>query len=125
MKSKLTLKEIDQQIAQLQEQAAKIRDTEKAEVIGRIQEAIAYYSITAAELGLAPGGAGKKRSGKVIAGKPISPLKADVPAKKPRAGAGHVKFKDDAGHSWSGFGPKPRWFTEALAAGKTADELKA
>lgn len=125
MKSKLTLKEIDQQIAQLQEQAAKIRETEKAGVIGRMQEAIAYYSITAAELGLAPGGSGNNRPTKTLASKPINSAKVDVPAKKSRAGAGHVKFRDDAGHSWTGFGPKPRWFTEALAAGKTADELKA
>jgi DNA-binding protein H-NS len=44
--------------------------------------------------------------------------------KKGRAGAGIIKFKDDAGNAWSGFGPKPRWLTEALAAGKTIEELK-
>jgi DNA-binding protein H-NS len=121
MKSKLTLKEIDQQIAQLQEQAAKIRETEKADVIGRMQEAIGYYGITAAELGLGPARQGKK-SPKSSAAKPT---KLAVAAKQPRAGAGRVKWKDDAGHSWTGFGPKPRWFAEALAAGKTVDELKA
>jgi DNA-binding protein H-NS len=124
MKSKLTLKEIDQQIAQLQEQATKIRETEKADVIGRMQEAIGYYGITAAELGLGVARQGKKGQ-KASAAKPALATKPAVAAKQPRAGAGRVKFKDDAGHSWTGFGPKPRWFTEALAAGKTVEELKA
>jgi DNA-binding protein H-NS len=124
MKSKLTLKEIDQQIAQLQEQATKIRETEKADVIGRMQEAIGYYGITAAELGLGVARQGKKGP-KASAAKPALATKPAVAAKQPRAGAGRVKFKDDAGHSWTGFGPKPRWFTEALAAGKTVEELKA
>jgi len=39
--------------------------------------------------------------------------------------ASTASYKDDAGNSWSGFGPKPRWFKEALAAGKTPEELKA
>lgn len=34
-----------------------------------------------------------------------------------------AKYKDDAGHSWSGRGPKPRWFKAALEAGRTPDEL--
>jgi DNA-binding protein H-NS len=124
MKSKLTLKEIDQQIAQLQEQAAKIRQTEKADVIGRMQEAIGYYGITAADLGFGLVRQGKKGP-KSSAAKPTGLSKLVVAAKQPRAGAGRVKWKDDAGHSWTGFGPKPRWFAEALAAGKTVDELKA
>jgi DNA-binding protein H-NS len=38
---------------------------------------------------------------------------------------GGVKYRDDAGHTWSGFGPKPRWFKEALAAGRTPEDLRA
>lgn len=44
----------------MQQQAAQIRDTEKADVVGWIKEAIAYYGITAAELGLG-GKVGKSR----------------------------------------------------------------
>ena len=36
-----------------------------------------------------------------------------------------VKFKDDAGHTWSGFGPTPAWLKAALASGKTLAELTA
>ena len=30
-------------------------------------------------------------------------------ARKRRKGAGKVKFRDGAGHGWSGFGPQPGW----------------
>jgi DNA-binding protein H-NS len=128
-----TLKEIDQEIARLKERAATIITSEKSGVIERIKEAIAYYGITAAELGF--GGAAKPvapvKSGR--SAKEVSPSKrlADTPeaavgpVKKPRAGAGLIKYKDDAGNAWSGFGPKPRWFAEALAGGKTPEDLKA
>ena len=36
-----------------------------------------------------------------------------------------VVYRDDAGHSWTGRGPQPRWLKEALAAGKTLEELRA
>ena len=38
---------------------------------------------------------------------------------------GGVYRSDDAGHTWSGFGPKPGWFKQALAAGKTPESLAA
>jgi DNA-binding protein H-NS len=36
-----------------------------------------------------------------------------------------VAYHDDAGHSWSGMGPRPRWLKEALEAGKTLEEMSA
>ncbi|GAO20231.1 histone family protein nucleoid-structuring protein H-NS [Alicycliphilus sp. B1] len=113
-RTNLTLKEIDAEIAKLQQQASEIRDTEKASVIARMKEAIAYYGITASDLDLGKDGRKGRKPGKASA----------TPVQSAR-GAGRVKFKDDAGHSWSGFGPKPKWFTEALASGKTADDLRA
>jgi len=32
-------------------------------------------------------------------------------------------YRDEMGNSWSGFGPKPRWLREALAAGKSLDHF--
>lgn len=113
MARKLTLKEIDHEIAKLKQQADEIREGEKAEVIARVKEAVAYYGITAADLGL---GKAPKQGLSNANGKR---------AGKPKALAGRIKFKDDAGHTWSGFGPKPRWFTEALANGKTEADLRA
>ncbi|MGK6310493.1 H-NS family nucleoid-associated regulatory protein [Variovorax sp. DT-64] len=43
-------------------------------------------------------------------------------AKKRKA---KTAYKDDAGHTWSGMGPKPRWLKEALDAGKTLEEMAA
>ncbi|MNK83069.1 DNA binding protein, nucleoid-associated [compost metagenome] len=32
-------------------------------------------------------------------------------------------YQDGAGNTWTGRGPRPRWLTEALASGKTLEEL--
>jgi DNA-binding protein H-NS len=34
-----------------------------------------------------------------------------------------AKFRDDVGHTWSGRGPKPAWFTAAIESGKTVEQL--
>jgi DNA-binding protein H-NS len=53
-----------------------------------------------------------------------APPKAQSPkgrtAKKRKA---KVAYRDQAGHTWSGMGPKPRWLKEALEAGKTLEEM--
>jgi DNA-binding protein H-NS len=36
-----------------------------------------------------------------------------------------VSYRDQAGHTWSGMGPRPRWLKEALDAGKTLEEMTA
>lgn len=36
-----------------------------------------------------------------------------------------AKYKDDAGHSWTGRGPTPRWLQEAIASGKTLEQMAA
>ena len=33
------------------------------------------------------------------------------------------QYKDDAGHQWSGMGPRPRWLKEAIESGKTLEQL--
>jgi DNA-binding protein H-NS len=128
-----TLKEIDLEIAKLRERAASIVAKEKAGVVERIKEAISYYGLMATDLGLdtARGSIRPKRAQDkpTRATKPAlsitAPETAAPPtAKKPRAGAGVVKYKDDAGNAWSGFGPKPRWLTDAIASGKALEDLK-
>ena len=34
-----------------------------------------------------------------------------------------VAYRDQAGNTWSGMGPRPRWLKEALDAGKTLEEM--
>jgi DNA-binding protein H-NS len=35
-----------------------------------------------------------------------------------------VLYRDGIGHSWTGRGPQPRWMKEALANGKSLEDLK-
>lgn len=54
-----------------------------------------------------------------------APRKA--PAKKRAAKAkrpGNPKYKDAAGNTWNGRGLQPKWLKDALASGKTLDELR-
>lgn len=36
-----------------------------------------------------------------------------------------IVYRDQAGHTWSGMGPRPRWLKEALDSGKTLEEMSA
>ncbi len=109
-----TLAAIQEQIEKLTKQAEAIRAKEVAEVVAQIRSAIEHYGLTAADLGL--GAAAKARKARV------SVKKA---GKKGGKKVGAVKFRDDQGNTWTGMGPKPRWFKEALAAGKSLESLTA
>ncbi len=113
-----TLAQIQKQIAQLEEQARAIRQREISGVVARIQEAISHYGLSAADLGFA-----ERR-------KPGRPAKAATakPARKKRghkATAGEIRFRDEQGHTWSGHGRRPKWYLDAIAAGKTKEDLAA
>jgi len=67
---------------------------------------------------------GKAASGKKSALKPAGTKKA--PTKKgaaKKSGASRVQYTDGT-NKWSGFGPQPRWLKEALASGKSLDDLR-
>lgn len=102
-----TYADIQQEIAQLQQAAAAARQKEVNDVVGRIKAAIAAYGLTARDLGLVPGVAGKPR----------------VTA-KPAAGKA-AAYRDAAGNTWSGRGRRPGWVNAALAGGKTLEQLRA
>jgi DNA-binding protein H-NS len=113
-----TLAQIQKQIDDLQSKAAAIRSREAVGVIARIREAIAQYGITPDELfGSAP----RKTRG------PGRKSAATKPAKKTKraaSGARQAKYRDENGNTWSGRGRRPVWLTEALANGKTLDQLQ-
>ena len=48
-----------------------------------------------------------------------------LPKKKPKAKGGKAKYRDDAGNSWTGFGPQPGWLKAAIAGGKSLEEMRA
>ncbi|WP_406625405.1 H-NS family nucleoid-associated regulatory protein [Acidovorax sp. SDU_ACID1] len=115
MARKLTILEINQQIAKLQQQADEVRLAEKAEVVARIRKAIPVYGITPVDLFDAPA----KRGGRKASGK------ATVKDESKPTRTGRIKYRDDAGHTWSGYGRKPQWLVAALASGKTEADLLA
>lgn len=98
-----SLTQIKKQIARLERKAEALRQQEIADVVARMRVAIAHYGLTAADLGFGPARAPRKA----------------------RKAAPKVKFRDADGHTWSGHGRRPRWFVEALAGGKSADDLLA
>lgn len=111
---KKTYAGVMQQIEALQAEAEKLRRQEVQGVIQRIREAIAAYGLTAADLGFG----GRGRSVKAAAAPKARP------ARKGRKGrAAKVKFRDEAGNTWGGRGPRPRWLREALAGGKSLSDF--
>lgn len=71
----------------------------------------------------------------IAAGKPLedfatsaSSINAKASSKSKTAAKGKrrakASYRDEAGHLWSGFGPKPVWLKAALAAGKELEEFR-
>jgi DNA-binding protein H-NS len=113
-----TLAQLAAEIQKLQAEADKLRDKERGDVIDRIKEAIAVYGLTAADLGL--GGRGRGRQ----------VHDSTTVAKERRVAAGRkspavVKYRDDKGNTWSGHGRRPQWYLDAIASGKSGDDLLA
>lgn len=87
-----SLKEIQVQIEQLQQQAAEQRDRELADAVQKIRDLMQEYGITVDDLQ----SVGKKGAGKKSA------------AKKSAA----VQFRDaETGNTWSGRGRMPNWLS--------------
>jgi len=100
------IKKHDEQIAQLRVQAEQLRNQERSGVIEEIRKKIAEYGITASDLKLT-GRATGRRTGAVAAAR------------------GAAKYRGPTGETWSGGrGRKPRWVTEALAAGKSLSDFE-
>jgi len=99
------IKKHDEQIAQLRKQAEDLRNHERAGVIEEVRKKIAEYGLTASDLKLGT------RAGKRSAG-----------TAAPKSAA---KYRSPTGETWSGGrGRKPRWITEALAAGKSLSDFE-
>ena len=114
-----TLEELNAQIAKLQAQAEALHATEVAEVVARIREAIVHYGLTAADLGLGSAKAKSPKGATVVA---TAKSKGKAAGKK---AARAIKFTDGQDRTWSGIGKRPNWFKDALAAGKTPEDLLA
>lgn len=88
-------------------EAEELRIKELNDVIADIREKIKAYGLTAHDLGLAGGAAAKRKRSTGTAAKSTTP-----------------KYRGPNGETWSGGrGRKPRWVTEALAAGKKLEQF--
>lgn len=103
--------QIVRQIETLQRKANSARKKEVAGVVGRIKEAIAFYHLTAEELGLSVA-----RS--ASAGHAAPARKKGAAKSKSKFGDA-AKYRDAAGNEWVGRGPRPIWLREAIAGGKS------
>jgi DNA-binding protein H-NS len=110
--------QILQQIESLKAEAESARRKEIEGVVARIKEAIAVYGLTADDLGFNDGQ------------KPLTVSRRAGAASRKRAektrseGSRPVRYRDEAGNTWGGRGPRPRWLRNALASGKTLQDLE-
>jgi DNA-binding protein H-NS len=107
--------QIVKQIKALEAEAEKARRTEIDGVVTRIREAIQFYNLTAADLGLA---SKAKADGAKAA--PAKRKKRKAAAPKTQAAA---KYADGQGNTWVGRGKRPQWLRDALAAGKQLSDF--
>ena len=117
-----TYAQIAKQIEALQQQADALKKKEIAGVVARIREAVAFYKLTAEDLGL----------GAVKAAKSAAPADSAAPKAAParkRRKTGKrpsvIRYRDALGNSWTGVGRKPGWIIAGLAAGKTLADFAA
>jgi DNA-binding protein H-NS len=103
-----TLPQLQKQIAALQRQADVLRKKDAQGVIARIKEAITFYQLTPADLGF----------GNRAAKTPV-----DRKGKKTRRYVSRIKYRDGAGNAWTGHGRRPKWYVDALAAGKKPEDM--
>ncbi len=122
-----SLKQVLNQIEKLQKEAEAMRAREVSGVVARIREAIDHYGLTPEELFGSAGKTPSRGRASAAAAKPGRRAgtgkrggRASTPA---RASAGAPKYQDGAGRTWTGVGKRPNWFKEAIASGKTAEEL--
>lgn len=158
--------EIQKKIAALQKEADAVLAKEVVGVVERIRVAIAHYGLTPEQLfgktttarktervakvltqkkqgritysdglGNTWGGWGKRPTwlrDALAAGRKLEDFQVGAQTKKVAATKGVQKrrpsavlYSDGAGRSWTGRGPQPRWLKEAIAGGKTLEEMRS
>lgn len=109
-----TFVQIRQQIEKLEKEAESVKAKEVAGVIDRIQQAIHFYGLTADDLfGSTPKKPGRPKGAPGVVAK-----------KAAKKMAARANFKDaNSNRTWTGHGKRPRWFVDAIAAGKTPEDM--
>ena len=106
-----TYAELQKQISDLQVQANRLKTEEVAGVVSRIKEAITTYGLKPQDL---------------FGGKPDT-AKTKGKAKSAPKGktSAAPKYVDGKGGQWVGLGKRPKWLSEALAAGAKLEHFLA
>lgn len=110
--------ELQAQIEELTRQLNALREEERREVLADVKAKVHAFQITAEELGWSS------------PPRPPRPRRVD-PAKShflvdgvvKNLGRVPTKYRDEKGNEWSGRGPHPEWFTQAIEAGATEESL--
>lgn len=128
-----TVEQIRQQIAKLQQQEQAILSKEVDGVVARIRAAIAYYNLTPERLfGEVPQSApeahkvkGKRSKTSLTAQPGTQPVAKGIArrASVPKGTKIAVKYKDEAGNTWTGRGSQPRWVRSAIEAGRKLEDF--
>jgi DNA-binding protein H-NS len=106
-----TYAELQKQISDLQVQANRLKTEEVAGVVSRIKEAITTYGLKPNDL------FGGKPDTAQTKGKAKSATKGKASAAP--------KYVDGKGGQWVGLGKRPKWLSEALAAGAKLEDFLA
>lgn len=109
-----TYAQLQKQIAALQEKANSIRSKEVGGVIDRIKVAISHYELTPEQL----------FGGKVPVKKAASKSPKTAANKGSAKKTGRVSYSDGSGNTWGGWGKRPNWLREALAAGAPLESFQ-
>ena len=97
-----TLAELLAQRQEVEKQIANLQGAARSEAIDKIRALMAEHGLSVADVTDGPDGRNANES-----------------AKRQAA----VKYRDQAGNTWSGRGLKPRWLTAALQAGGRLEDF--
>lgn len=117
-----TYAQIQKQIAKLTLEAEKLRRQEVASAVAQIKEIMEAHGLTLSDLGLANTKVRPKTNGSV-ATRGRKP--AQGKGKKVAKPSNNPLYRDEAGNTWGGRGPRPKWLRDALADGKQLQDFMA
>jgi DNA-binding protein H-NS len=113
-----TYAQLQKQIAALQQKADAIRAREVDGVIDRIKVAIAHYELTPEQL------FGGKAPTKETVTTSTSKASQKTAKKGETKKVGRISYSDGTGNTWGGWGKRPNWLREALAAGQRLEDFQ-
>ena len=121
-----TFEQIQQQIVDLQKQAAAMRKQAMAAAIKEVKRLVNLYSLGYADIGITVGGTpAKKGAATAKVSKSAKPVKAAKKSSSDKRAAVAPKYRDsETGQTWTGRRKAPTWLATKIAAGATKESFK-